>query len=163
ALVLHPHGPRRATDRRDAPAPAEARDAAGRERSLDPGLRHRRHGSRPGERAGPPGGLGGRLGAGGRPRPGDVPPAGVRGGGQAAWGWRFGGHHVSLNNLVVEGAVRSTTPCFLGTDPATSPLLGGTSLRPLGAVEDLARELVRSLSPGQAARAVLLPRAPSDI
>jgi hypothetical protein len=64
-------------------------------------------------------------------------------GGQAPWGWRFGGHHVSLNNLVVDGAVRSTTPCFLGTDPATSPLLGGTSLRPLGAVEDLARELVR--------------------
>ena len=84
-------------------------------------------------------------------------------GGGAPWGWRFGGHHVSLNNLVVARAVRSTTPCFLGTDPATSPLLGGTSLRPLGAVEDLARELVRSLSPGQAARAVLLPRAPSDI
>jgi hypothetical protein len=84
-------------------------------------------------------------------------------GGQAPWGWRFGGHHVSLNNLVVARAVRSTTPCFLGADPATSPLLGGTSLRPLGAVEDLARELVRSLAPGQATRAVLLPRAPSDI
>jgi hypothetical protein len=84
-------------------------------------------------------------------------------GGQAPWGWRFGGHHVSLNNLVVDGAVRSTTPCFLGADPARSPLLGGTSLRPLGAVEDFARELVRSLPPEQAARAVLLPRAPSDI
>jgi hypothetical protein len=84
-------------------------------------------------------------------------------GGQAPWGWRFGGHHVSLNNLVVSRAVRSTTPCFLGADPAMSPLLGGTSLHPLGAVEDLARELVRSLAPEQAARAVLLPRAPSDI
>ena len=26
-------------------------------------------------------------------------------GGAAPWGWRFGGHHVSLNNLVVDGAL----------------------------------------------------------
>ena len=80
-----------------------------------------------------------------------------------AWGWRFGGHHVSLNNLVVDGAVVATTPCFLGADPATSPLLGGAVNRPLGRVEDVARDLVRSLRPELAARAVLLPRAPSDL
>jgi hypothetical protein len=79
------------------------------------------------------------------------------------WGWRFGGHHVSLNMLVVDGAVRSTTPCFLGADPASSPLVGDGALRPLGRVEDLARDLVRSLAPAAAARAVLLDRAPSDI
>jgi Protein of unknown function (DUF3500) len=84
-------------------------------------------------------------------------------GGSAPWGWRFGGHHVSLNNLVVDGCVAATTPCFLGADPASSPLLGGTALRPLGAAEDLARELIRSLDPELAARALLLPRAPSDI
>ena len=84
-------------------------------------------------------------------------------GGAAPWGWRFGGHHVSLNNLVVGGMVRSTTPCFFGADPAVSPLLGPAPLRPLGGAEDLARDLVRSLDPGQAARAILLDRAPSDI
>jgi hypothetical protein len=84
-------------------------------------------------------------------------------GGAAPWGWRFGGHHVSLNNLVVDGAVRSTTPCFFGADPAVSPLLGPAPLRPLGGTEDLARELVLSLDPGRAARAILLDRAPSDI
>jgi hypothetical protein len=84
-------------------------------------------------------------------------------GGADPWGWRFGGHHVSLNNLVVDGRVAATTPCFLGADPASSPLLGGTVLRPLGAAEDLARELVRSLPPELAARALLLPRAPADI
>jgi uncharacterized protein DUF3500 len=84
-------------------------------------------------------------------------------GGQAPWGWRFGGHHVSLHNLVVDGRVVATTPCFLGADPATSPFLGGTALRPLGAGEDLARELVRSLGPELSARAVLLSRAPDDI
>jgi hypothetical protein len=45
-------------------------------------------------------------------------------GGSGSWGWRFGGHHVSLNNLIVDGVVRSTTPCFLGADPAVTPLLG---------------------------------------
>jgi hypothetical protein len=84
-------------------------------------------------------------------------------GGAAPWGWRFGGHHVSLNNLIAGGLVRSVTPCFLGADPATSPLLGPAPLRPLGGAEDLARELVRSLDPGQGARAVLLDRAPADI
>lgn len=79
------------------------------------------------------------------------------------WGWRFGGHHVSLNNLVVDGVVVATTPCFLGADPAASPLLGGAVNRPLARVEDLARDLLRSLRGELAARAVLLPRAPSDL
>ena len=79
------------------------------------------------------------------------------------WGWRFGGHHVSLNNLVVDGVLVSTTPCFLGADPATSPLLGGAENRPLATVEDLGRHLVRSLGSELAARAILLPTAPSDL
>lgn len=84
--------------------------------------------------------------------------------GQAgAWGWRFGGHHVSLNNLVVDGVVVATTPCFLGADPATAPLLGGALNRPLARAEDTARDLLRSLPPDLASRAVLLPRAPSDL
>jgi hypothetical protein len=84
-------------------------------------------------------------------------------GGPGPWGWRFGGHHVSLNNLICDGAVRAVTPCFLGADPAVSPLLGPAPLRPLGGAEDLARELVRSLDPAQLAVAVLLDRAPADI
>ncbi len=84
-------------------------------------------------------------------------------GGPGPWGWRFGGHHVSLNNLVVDGRVRAVTPCFIGANPAAAPLLGGGSLRVLGPTEDLARDLVRSLSPALRARAVLLDRAPSDI
>jgi Protein of unknown function (DUF3500) len=84
-------------------------------------------------------------------------------GGSGLWGWRFGGHHVSLNNLVVDGVVRGVTPCFLGADPAVSPLLGPAPLRPLAGAEDLARELVRSLDPERAGRATLLDRAPADI
>ena len=84
-------------------------------------------------------------------------------GGAAPWGWRFGGHHVSLNNLVVDGALVATTPCFMGADPASSPLLGGAVNRPLARVEDLARDLARSLDSRLAARAVLLPYAPDDL
>ncbi|GAS86878.1 uncharacterized protein RMCB_0974 [Mycolicibacterium brisbanense] len=79
------------------------------------------------------------------------------------WSWRFGGHHVSVQHAVRDGAVVSSSPSFLGADPAESPLLGGHLLRPLGAAEDLARELVRSLDEGQVAEALISPVAPVDI
>jgi Protein of unknown function (DUF3500) len=82
---------------------------------------------------------------------------------EGLWGWRFGGHHVSLNNLVMGGVLIAMTPCFLGADPAMSPLLGGAVNRPLARVEDLGRDLVRSLRPELATRAILLPKAPSDL
>lgn len=82
--------------------------------------------------------------------------------GDPIWAWRFGGHHISLNNLIVAGRVVSTTPCFVGADPAESALLGG-SLRPLHGLEDAARQLVASLGARQRRRALLHERAVSDI
>lgn len=82
---------------------------------------------------------------------------------RGTWAWRFGGHHLSVHHLVVDGAVAAGTPCFLGADPAVSPLLGGAQLRPLGAVEDLARDLLHSLDPEQRSRAVLSATPPVDI
>lgn len=79
------------------------------------------------------------------------------------WAWRFGGHHVSLNNLIVDGNLVAATPCFIGADPARAPLLGGGELAVLGATEDLARGLVRLLEPDQLRAAMLHERAPSDI
>jgi hypothetical protein len=81
----------------------------------------------------------------------------------ATWGWRFGGHHVSVNHTVIDGELAASTPCFLGADPAHSPLLGPHLLRPLGGAEDLGRELVRSLDPGQLDRALISPVAPVDL
>lgn len=81
----------------------------------------------------------------------------------AAWSWRFGGHHVSIHHLILDGEVRASTPCFLGADPAASPLLGGDLLRPLGSVEDLARALVGSFDEDQRARAVISDVAPIDL
>ena len=79
------------------------------------------------------------------------------------WGWRYGGHHVSVNHLVVGGEVVAGTPCFLGIDPAVSPLLGNRELRPMGGVEDVARELLHSLDAEERARATLSATAPVDI
>jgi hypothetical protein len=84
-------------------------------------------------------------------------------GGAGPWSWRFGGHHVSLHHLIVDGKVRASTPCFFGADPAASPLLGGHLLRPLGATEDLGRELVRALGAKQRVRAVVSDQAPIDL
>ena len=79
------------------------------------------------------------------------------------WGWRFGGHHVSINMTIVDGSVVGTTPLFLGADPASSPLLGPHPLRPLAGAEDLGRELVRSLTAEQLPRAWLSAVAPTDL
>ncbi|MEY2446499.1 MAG: hypothetical protein QOE00_3079, partial [Ilumatobacteraceae bacterium] len=87
---------------------------------------------------------------------GEPSPAGT-------WSWRLGGHHVSLNFTIIDGALASATPLFLGADPASSPLLGPHPLRPLAGVEDLARELTRSLTDEQHAIAVVTPRAPTDL
>lgn len=83
--------------------------------------------------------------------------------GAPTWSWRFGGHHISLHHVIVDGQVAASTPCFLGADPASSPLLGPHPLRPLAGIEDLARDLVHSLDESQAARALLTPVAPVDI
>jgi hypothetical protein len=81
----------------------------------------------------------------------------------ATWGWRFGGHHVSLNFVVVDGEVGSTTPRFLGSDPAVSLLPGGAVLQPLSGFESPARTLVTLLDENSRADAVLLDRAPADL
>jgi hypothetical protein len=84
-------------------------------------------------------------------------------GASGPWSWRFGGHHVSIQHTVLDGEVVGSTPCFLGADPASSPLLGPHPLRPLAGVEDLGRELARSLDEKQRAEAVLSPVAPTDL
>jgi Protein of unknown function (DUF3500) len=79
------------------------------------------------------------------------------------WGWRLGGHHVSLNFTIINGVLSASTPLFFGADPASTPLLGPHPLRPLAGVEDLARELTRSLSADQLSVALVAPRAPTDL
>ena len=80
----------------------------------------------------------------------------------AAWGWRFEGHHVSIHYTIANGVV-APNPTFLGANPAEVPFGGAGRLRPLGAEEDLARELLHALDADQRRRAVISPAAPPDI
>ena len=82
--------------------------------------------------------------------------------GSAPWGWRFGGHHISMNYLVTPEGVRGL-PSFLGTDRAINPATGANVMRPLAAEEDMGRDLIRLLTAEQRSVAVLSPVAPPDI
>ncbi|MEY2967072.1 MAG: DUF3500 domain-containing protein [Ilumatobacteraceae bacterium] len=83
--------------------------------------------------------------------------------GSDAWGWRIGGHHISLNITVCNDEVASSTPCFLGADPAASPLLGGQLLRPLAGCEDLARDLLAAFDDDQRRIAIVADVPPVDL
>jgi Protein of unknown function (DUF3500) len=79
------------------------------------------------------------------------------------WGWRVEGHHLSLNFTVVQGRLIASTPQFFGANPAEVREGPRRGLRVLHAEEDLARELLNSLTPAQRARAVIAERAPGEI
>ena len=71
---------------------------------------------------------------------------------KGAWGWRVEGHHISLRFTVADGAARrnlSTSPMFLGANPAEVRDGDKKGLRVLGEEEDAARALVMALSPDQ--------------
>lgn len=81
----------------------------------------------------------------------------------ATWGWRFEGHHLSLNFLIVDGREVTIAPNFFGSNPAKVMQGPRQGLRLLKDEEDLGRELARSLDPEQKAIAVFSDRAPADI
>ncbi len=82
--------------------------------------------------------------------------------GDAPWGVRFEGHHVSLHASVIDGAL-APTPLFLGANPARVVHGGRTVLRPLGEEEDVARALLSALPAAARRRAVIDDTAPADI
>jgi hypothetical protein len=84
-------------------------------------------------------------------------------GGTAPWGWRFGGHHVSLHYTIIGGRLITPTPTFFGSHPAETSFVGPGVLRPLAGEEDFARELLHALDAEQRAMAVLAPVAPTDL
>lgn len=80
----------------------------------------------------------------------------------APWGWRFEGHHVTLN-FTSAGGVTVGTPAFLGANPAMVPSGPFAGWRLLGAEEELGRDLVLSLDATQRTRAVIAAEAFPDI
>ena len=82
--------------------------------------------------------------------------------GDEPWGWRFEGHHLSLNYTSVSGQV-SVTPAFMGSNPAEVPLGPHKGKRVLAEEEDVARKLLESFKADQLKQVVIAAEAPKDI
>ena len=65
------------------------------------------------------------------------------------WGWRIEGHHLAVSFTLDRGQVESPTPFFFGANPATVKAGPRAGLRTIPEVEDLARELIKSLDDDQ--------------
>ena len=79
------------------------------------------------------------------------------------WGWRWEGHHMSLNFTLVEGKIIGLTPSFMGSNPGEVRLGDRAGLRTLAGEEFTGRALVTSLSPTQQGLAIYTNIAPADV
>ena len=80
-----------------------------------------------------------------------------------AWGWRFEGHHLSLNFTLAGDRAAVDTPSFLGANPATVTKGPKKGLRVLAEEEDEARKLLASFSPAQREAAVFAAQTYGEI
>lgn len=66
-----------------------------------------------------------------------------------SWGWRFEGHHMSVNYTLDKGEVVTATPLMFGANPADVKGGDRRGLRTLPGIEDHARALIKSLNDEQ--------------
>jgi hypothetical protein len=81
---------------------------------------------------------------------------------KGTWGFRFEGHHISMNFTIVNGRVVAS-PNFFGANPAEVKQGPRTGLRALKRDEDIARAFVMSLNADQKTKAIVNPAAPREI
>lgn len=79
------------------------------------------------------------------------------------WGWRFEGHHLSLNFSIQDGVVVSSTPEMFGANPALIDAGPGRQLRILSGREDIARDILKACSEEQKKKMWISETAPDDI
>ncbi|MBW3569567.1 MAG: DUF3500 domain-containing protein [Gemmatimonadetes bacterium] len=84
-------------------------------------------------------------------------------GGTHPWGWRFEGHHLSVNVTDLGPHGQIVAPLFMGANPARVPSGPREGTRLLAAEEDLAFELLHMLDPAQRARATIAAQTFGDI
>jgi hypothetical protein len=82
---------------------------------------------------------------------------------KAPWGWRFEGHHLSLNFTLRGDQAVATTPSFFGANPAEVKKGPKAGLRVLAAEEDEARRLLGMLSEAQRKVAIVDARTYGDM
>jgi hypothetical protein len=84
-------------------------------------------------------------------------------GGTHPWGWRFEGHHLSVNVTDLGPHGQIVAPLFMGANPARVPSGPRAGTRLLAAEEDLAFELLHMLDVRQRTRATIAAQPPGDI
>jgi hypothetical protein len=87
-------------------------------------------------------------------------------GGKGHWGWRLEGHHISLRFTIADGGAQgqlSSSPMFLGTNPAEVRDGARKGQRVLGDEEDAARTLITGLPAALQQQAIINAVAPTDI
>jgi hypothetical protein len=84
--------------------------------------------------------------------------------GSGPWAWRFEGHHLSLTTVVAPNHGVAVTPAFFGANPAAVPKAHAhAGFRLLGAEEEAAFSLVRSLEGELRTQTVIADRSLGDI
>jgi hypothetical protein len=83
--------------------------------------------------------------------------------GRFPWGWRFEGHHLSLNVALPAPGHVAVTPFFTGANPATVREGPHRGFRLLGPAEDLARQIMASLTDHQRQAAIIANRSFGEI
>ena len=84
-------------------------------------------------------------------------------GGPHPRGWRFEGHHLSVNVTELGPHGQIVAPLFMGANPARVPSGPREGFRLLAAEEDLAFELLRMLDDRQRARATIAAQTFGDV
>jgi hypothetical protein len=79
------------------------------------------------------------------------------------WGWRFEGHHLSVNVTELGPHGQIVAPVFVGANPARVPSGPKQGHRLLAAEQDVAFELLNMLDAGQRARATIAAQTSGDI
>ena len=83
--------------------------------------------------------------------------------GRFPWGWRFEGHHLSLNVALPAAGHVAVTPFFTGAHPAAVRDGPHRGFRLLGASEDLARQIMAGLDEQQRKAATIADRSFGEI
>lgn len=81
----------------------------------------------------------------------------------AVWGWRFEGHHLSVNVTRAGASGEIVAPLFFGANPARVSSGPREGYRVLAAEEDAARQLLRLLDEPRRRRAVIANETTNDI
>lgn len=79
------------------------------------------------------------------------------------WGWRFEGHHLSLNFTLLNSTIVSSTPSFFGANPGIVKDGDSKGQQVLKQETNLGFELVNSFSPEQRKTVLISETAPDEI